>query len=227
MKKEEYLLKVEKQIRYIFDRKAIRNELEQHLMDSMEDLMEEGMSKEEAEEMAVSFMGDPIVVGKALNEEHHPLIGYMLFSTKIILCCFCIYFALLFVVNICNLYHLLTPNYISKSVEIYPVDYEVDTLNYKVVFDNICLSEEGEYFITYRSFRTFSNSRACLYQLNINVKSENGFNTIRRGGSIFTFGGYGYIQFEFPEDGLLEVNILDNDYKFILDLEEILYEKST
>ena len=41
MKREEFLRIVRKQIRFVFDRDEIANELKQHLADSIEDLMEE------------------------------------------------------------------------------------------------------------------------------------------------------------------------------------------
>ena len=53
MKKQEYLDIVTRQVRYIFDREFIEAELKEHLEDSIQDLMEDGFSYEEAEEQAV------------------------------------------------------------------------------------------------------------------------------------------------------------------------------
>ena len=85
MTKQEYLQTVRKQIHYIFDRDTIETELSQHLEDSIYDLMEDGHSREEAEDLAVQQMGDPISTGKMLNQEHHPLLGYLCMATSAIL----------------------------------------------------------------------------------------------------------------------------------------------
>ena len=85
MKKQEFLSIVRKQIRYVFVRDAIEEELKQHLNDSMEALIEEGLPWQEAEEEAVRQMGDPVEVGVMLNKEHKPLLGYLLAMSRIIL----------------------------------------------------------------------------------------------------------------------------------------------
>ena len=70
MKKKEFLSIVRKQIRYVFVRDTIEEELKQHLNDSMETLIEEGFQWQDAEEEAVRQMGDPVEVGMLLNKEH-------------------------------------------------------------------------------------------------------------------------------------------------------------
>lgn len=49
---------------------SIRQELEEHILDRMEELESHGLSQEEAEEQAVRAMGDPISIGTRLNEIH-------------------------------------------------------------------------------------------------------------------------------------------------------------
>ena len=85
MTKEEFLSKVRKKITYIFDRNSIEIELENHIKESMIDLIKEGYSNEEAEKIAVEQMGDPNIIGKLLNKEHHPIIGYCLLVSRICL----------------------------------------------------------------------------------------------------------------------------------------------
>ena len=46
-------------IKYTPDRRAVYDELRQHLDDRCEDLLAQGMSKEEAAERAIELMGDP------------------------------------------------------------------------------------------------------------------------------------------------------------------------
>ena len=85
MNRQEYINQVRKEVHFVFDREAIENELQHHLEDSICDLMEEGISREEAEAQAVAQMGDPVEVGKQLNEEHHPVLGYMWMLSSILL----------------------------------------------------------------------------------------------------------------------------------------------
>ena len=87
MKKEEFLRTVRKQIHFVFDRDDVENELNQHLSDSIEDLMEEGLAVEEAEYLAVEQMGNPVEVGKLLNQEHNPLLGYLWAASRVLLAC--------------------------------------------------------------------------------------------------------------------------------------------
>ena len=68
MNKQEFLESIRKQIHFVFDRDSIEQEYSAHIEDSVLDLMEDGYSKEEAEKIAIEQMGDPIEIGKALNE---------------------------------------------------------------------------------------------------------------------------------------------------------------
>ena len=51
---------------------AIREELESHISDQIEDNMEAGMTREEAEKAAVCDMGDPVTTGISLDQIHRP-----------------------------------------------------------------------------------------------------------------------------------------------------------
>lgn len=66
----EYLSTVRKQLTTPGIRDAIEQELGAHLEDQKTALMEEGMEEQEAEEAAVTEMGDPVETGLALNEIH-------------------------------------------------------------------------------------------------------------------------------------------------------------
>ena len=57
MKKDEFLSIVRKQIHFVFDRDRIEDELKQHLADSIENLIGEGFSWQDAERIAVEQMG--------------------------------------------------------------------------------------------------------------------------------------------------------------------------
>ena len=52
------------------ERAAIRDEIDGHIEDHICDLLDLGYSPELAEERAMSFMGDPVEVGKELDKQY-------------------------------------------------------------------------------------------------------------------------------------------------------------
>ena len=69
---EEYLKNLLDQIRCKKAHAAIREELESHISDQIEDNMKAGMTREEAEKVAVCDMGDPVTTGISLDQIHRP-----------------------------------------------------------------------------------------------------------------------------------------------------------
>jgi len=225
MRKEEYLKTVEKQIQFIFDRNTICKELEEHLIDSIEDLMEEGLSKEEAEKVAVKQMGDPIKVGKQLNKEHHPWIGYLLIVSRCVLLFLIINFVILGISDLSSVWMLVTPIVVEDSAEVYPIDYRIDGIAQDVIVDNICIDEKGQYKLTFRAIRDFSYSRSPSWNCNISIKEiyiNEEFWVNPGGGSYRTFGSYGYIEFDYPENHILSIWIKEDDIYVDLDLRDYL-----
>ena len=86
MNKNEFLETVKKQVLYIFDRQDIIDELSQHIEDSIMDMVDDGIQYLDAEKIAIQQMGDPKEIGKQLNKEHNPVIGYLLLLSKIVIC---------------------------------------------------------------------------------------------------------------------------------------------
>lgn len=64
------------QIRYSPDRKAVHEELRQHLDDRSEDFLAKGFSGEEAIEKTLDAMGDPAELAPLLAQIHRPFWGY-------------------------------------------------------------------------------------------------------------------------------------------------------
>lgn len=224
MKKQEFLSIVRKQIRYVFVRDAIEEELKQHLNDSMEALIEEGLSWQEAEEEAVRQMGDPVEVGMLLNKEHKPILGYLLVASRIVLCILILRVAITFGVGIFLLAKSMTPVTLENSVETYEVNLEMDLPTHQVKIDNICLNENEQYCLTFRAWPKFKYSRAgwssdCFTLENKDGEMAGGA-TLRGSGSFL----YGSKDFEWPEDSLLYIVAVDG--KVIeLDLTEYCDEK--
>ncbi len=68
----DYLREVSEQVRWKQARPALAAELEAHLVDQAAAYEEHGMSAEAARAEALRQMGDPVMVGQALDEVHRP-----------------------------------------------------------------------------------------------------------------------------------------------------------
>lgn len=222
---KEYLQRVRKHILYVFDRDSIEQELAQHLQDAMDDLREEGYSKEEAETLAVQRMGSPEEVGKQLNKEHHPVLGYAWLLSAVVLAC-------LVIPTLFSAGHAIymgiktmTPAIMENSEEVYPVDMVLELPTHKLHLDNICIDEEGEYHLTYRAWVKHSYSRAGWSTELFWLKNSDG-KSLRGGGyrSHVFVGLYGYVEFQWPEDGRLYVHIRDGNIVEINLIEVMGYE---
>jgi hypothetical protein len=64
-------------IKFPFDKKKIKTELEAHLEDKTDFYMQNGYDLETSEKMAIADMGDSKEIGKALNKQHNPAIGWI------------------------------------------------------------------------------------------------------------------------------------------------------
>lgn len=54
------------------EREEVRRELEEHMEDRTEALLETGLDPESAEAQSVAAMGDPLEIGRALNRQYSP-----------------------------------------------------------------------------------------------------------------------------------------------------------
>lgn len=81
-KNDIFLNQVLSHVKFKYDREDIRKELESHMGQRMDDYLEEGHDLETAQELTISRMGDPTEIGKELNKEHNPLLGYLWLITK-------------------------------------------------------------------------------------------------------------------------------------------------
>ncbi len=81
----EYLHEVSEQVRWRQARPALVAELEAHLSDQAASYEEGGMSAEEAHDEALRQMGDPVMIGQALDEVHRPKTQWGLFAALTLL----------------------------------------------------------------------------------------------------------------------------------------------
>jgi len=223
---KEYLQRVRRHIHYIFDRDGIEQELSGHLQDSIDDLEEEGYSPEEAEHLAVERMGSPEEVGRQLNREHHPVLGYAWLLSAIVLGFLMVIVAFM----ACHAAYMgiktATPITIEDSVKNYSIDIAIDLPTHKLQLDNICINEEGRHYLTYRAWPKYSYSRAGWSLELFSLESSDG-TYVRSGGyrSHSFFGFFGYAQLDRPEDGLLYVRTRDGEVLEI-NLNEVMHDES-
>ncbi|WP_256131674.1 permease prefix domain 1-containing protein [Anaerovorax odorimutans] len=95
--RDDFLNDVLKQIHFIWDRAAIKKELEAHIEDAAWELRAQGVEAEKAQQQAVAAMGNAEEIGKALNRQHHFWLGWLwLISTAVtaVLIFVCIGFSL-------------------------------------------------------------------------------------------------------------------------------------
>jgi len=75
--RETYIREVLSQVKFSYDYDTIKKEINVHLDERMDEYIADGYTEKEAEEMALRNFGDPIEIGKALNKEHSPFLGWM------------------------------------------------------------------------------------------------------------------------------------------------------
>ena len=82
---KEFLENVCNEIKYKPIREDISEELSLHIQEQKEDYMKEGFDERNAEEKAVSNMGEAEEIGKKLNKIHRPKFDWILFIVVAVL----------------------------------------------------------------------------------------------------------------------------------------------
>ena len=225
MNRQEYLKCVRKEIHYIFDRDAVERELSQHMEESMEELHADGLSWEEAEAQAVEQMGDAKSVGHMLNQVHKPVLGYLWMLSNLLLVIVAIPAVYMLLMVGWGYTKMLTPTHLENSVATYSLKIELEVPTHKVVVDNICIDDSGDYAITYRAWTNYRYSRSGMSSQFFYLENSAG-EAINAGGWDKTsyIGRYGYMDFEKPEDGIVHL-VCSNGETIVIDLEEYCDEK--
>ena len=82
--KESFLEEVLGFVRFPFDREKIRTELDDHIEDKTAYFEEQGYGREAAASLAVKNMGDAKEIGRALNRQHNPVLGWIWLATNVL-----------------------------------------------------------------------------------------------------------------------------------------------
>lgn len=181
---EKFLDEVLSHIRFSFDRMAIRSELENHIVDKTQYLIEKGLEKDAAEKRAVDEMGSSKEIGIALNKIHSPIVGWIWKLTNVI-SILCILLALFFVVIPCTVSFLARNpvSYISKSDIVYhiKVDKTVKIDDTIIKFTDVIYEKDGKLNIVYSYYDKWLRSGGWSLG-NIGKIEDNLGNTYLSGG---------------------------------------------
>lgn len=110
---DDYVKNVLNQIAFVFAHKNIKRELMSHLNDLYDEYVEQGFESSERIRRVLEDMGDPVIIGKELNQIHHPLIGWLWYLSHIAVIVLAVYS--LFLVGTETLSHLLNNRFISDK----------------------------------------------------------------------------------------------------------------
>lgn len=81
---DDFSNEVVKHVKFKFDRDDIKQELNDHMEDMLDEFMSENIEKETAEKMVIDCMGNPDEIGEELNKEHNPVIGWIWAVSRVI-----------------------------------------------------------------------------------------------------------------------------------------------
>ena len=88
---DDYIKKMLAHVKFRFDRAGIREEYEEHMEDLYEMLTDSGMDEEEARCEVLNQLGDADANGEGLNMAHHPVIGWIWWTAKVLMICVLIF----------------------------------------------------------------------------------------------------------------------------------------
>ena len=81
---DDFSNEVVKHVKFKFDRDDIKQELNDHMEDMLDEFMSENIERETAEKMVIDCMGNPDEIGEELNKEHNPVIGWIWAVSRVI-----------------------------------------------------------------------------------------------------------------------------------------------
>lgn len=157
LNKEKFLEEVISQVKFKHDRHEIKKELEVHILDKIEYYIEQGYDKDKAEELSVNDMGDAKIIGKELNKQHSPLIGWIWYISNILLVIAIAISSFLIGINVIYALFSINPiNDFPKSEIVYKIDVDKKVkIDDRVIhFTNVIYDKNGDMNIFYKNYNT-------------------------------------------------------------------------
>lgn len=187
---ERFLETAVRQVRFWPDRKAITEELRQHLDESAAWLEEEEhLSPEEARQTALVRMGDPAAVGEGLNLTHKPLLGWAWYVSRILCGVVCLTLGLYLAYYLVGVTGMTLVRGLEQTVfyhyqepveRIIPVERTFDLGPYTMTIDEVALLENEKVMVRYHSI---AELRVSWHGPEIRVLDEEGEGLIGGGSS--------------------------------------------
>lgn len=212
--------RVVRHIKFSYDRDSVRQELEEHIKDMIDDYTDEGMSVAEAVSVAILNMGDADELGRELDKAHNFALGVVWLTTKIIAVIAVIIMAWSFIINGANAAHNIFRGYDDSHAEQANVVYSVEVGekfmldDMRLVLDEVIYYDDGQLEVRYKTWnKPFSDSVNWTFDLNYDCFHDEKGNTVFGAGG-FSGGGpinrhQSYLR-DFPANA--EKLIVDYDY---------------
>lgn len=143
-----------RQIRFKLDRKAVRQELFDHMEDEYRALRASGLEEDEAERRVLENLGDPAETGRLLNRVHKPLLGWLWLASKVLVILVLAAAVLCAVENDSPFYSLEVPFLKTGVTEIHTIDRTI--YRYRYAQPEECRDESDGY--------TFRVDRAAVWK---------------------------------------------------------------
>ncbi len=156
---EKYVKDILSHVKFKYDHKYIYSEIMEHMEDLYNNLVNEGIDENEAIKLTVEYMGDSEEIGKALNKEHNPFVGWIYRILK--------YFAMLLIfLNISTVFIFIFSSInnfvtVNENVEKYgqkiefiqEIDEKRKIDNTYIFLDKIVRYDNGDIKILYSLFK--------------------------------------------------------------------------
>lgn len=149
-----FLTEIISYVKFKFDRDNIRRELENHILDKIEDYIDQGYDEETAEQLSIHNMGDAKEIGMELNKQHNPIIGWIWRITNSIAMFTVTIFGLFCILFMSSLFQGSLINDIPKSNIVYKLDLnEKVRMDDRVIhFTNVVYEKNGNMNIFYKTY---------------------------------------------------------------------------
>ena len=213
-----YLDEVSSRIKFFYDRKSIRQELFEHLLDSIDDLMNEGMSKEQAEKQAVIQMGNAKQLAQELNQIHHPILGWIWWISNKVMILILIPLVLTIIVQAgTTVYSLRSLEPYDKIAYSFKINEKVTLPTHTVFLHQGFVLENGDIAISYRAFRNLLYSRSGWSIIPFSIIDSHGGSSFTTNSFLITAGvkqfhvdDYEDIILEFCDGQILSLNFAED-----------------
>ena len=189
-----YLEEVLSFVRFRYDHRALRRELNEHMEDLYEELLADGFAADAAAEAVLQCMGDAEEIGRALDKEHGAVLGWIWRTLRAVLIVLLLFniipllsFCTAFFSNLFAEYEAREDRALIWQMEL---DKEYQMYDDTLLLEDIYYYENGLLELSYRTKRSpFARSIDWSMSLSLQAFDADG-EEIRTCGGGWSDGGY-------------------------------------